>query len=89
MGIKRPVDKLGRVVIPKELRDRLNMTDNVDSFDISVDGDRLILKKHREGCIFCGSDSEGTVYSGYAICSECLKRLKEIAEENELNRTEA
>lgn len=88
MGIKRTVDKLGRVVIPKEMRNQLNMKDSVDSFDISVDGDRLILKKHRDGCVFCGSVHEGATYMEYSVCAECLKKLKILAEEADLKQNE-
>lgn len=44
-GIVRPVDSLGRIVIPKELRRTLGI--NVgDPMDILVDGDSIILRKY-------------------------------------------
>ena len=44
-GIIRPVDKLGRIVIPKELRRMLDVKNDIDSFEITVGEDCLILKK--------------------------------------------
>ena len=38
-GMTRQVDKMGRVVIPKEIRAQLNIKNNVDSFEISVQGE--------------------------------------------------
>ena len=36
-GMERPVDVLGRVVIPREIRKRLQIEDGKDSFDIFFD----------------------------------------------------
>ena len=44
-GIVRYVDKMGRVVIPKELRAKLGVENDTDGFEILVDDDMIILKK--------------------------------------------
>lgn len=44
-GIVRKVDELGRVVIPKELRNTLNINEK-DALEIFVDGDKIIFKKY-------------------------------------------
>ena len=54
-GMTRQVDKMGRVVIPKEIRAQLNIKNNVDSFEISVQGDKVILQKYHPTSIFCDS----------------------------------
>ena len=41
-GMIRKVDELGRVVVPKELRKKFDITDNVDSFEIFVENDSII-----------------------------------------------
>ena len=43
-GIVRPVDPLGRVVIPVELRRTLGIKTD-DSLEVFVDGDYIMLKK--------------------------------------------
>ena len=52
-GIVRPVDALGRVVIPVELRRNLNIKTE-DSLEIFVDGQYMMLKKYEPSGIFCG-----------------------------------
>lgn len=44
-GIVRPVDPLGRVVIPVELRRTLGIKTD-DSLEVFVDGDYIMLKKY-------------------------------------------
>ena len=44
-GIVRRIDELGRIVIPKEIRKSLKITEN-DNLEISVDEDRICIKKH-------------------------------------------
>src|SRR5512140_3142813 len=53
-GIVRRVDDLGRIVLPMELRRTLGI--NVkDPMSISVDGERIIVSKHHDSCVLCGS----------------------------------
>ncbi len=54
-GMTRPVDELGRVVIPKEIRTSLGI-DVKDRLEILMDGDAIVLKKYNPNCVFCGSD---------------------------------
>ena len=77
-GIKRPVDKMGRVVIPKEIRAQLNVTNDVDSFDIYVEGDSVILKKHRPACFFCNDLKEMVNFEGYNICYNCIDKILKL-----------
>ena len=44
-GIIRRIDDLGRVVIPKEVRRRLNVREG-DPLEFCFDGDRLYLEKY-------------------------------------------
>jgi len=76
-GIVRNVDRLGRVVIPKELCRTLNINAN-DPMEIYVDGDKIILKKYAPCCIFCGSDEDIHPYRGKRICKKCIQEMHEI-----------
>ena len=49
-GIVRPVDSLGRVVLPIELRRILDIEKDT-SLEVYVDEDRIILKKYQPACI--------------------------------------
>lgn len=44
-GIIRRVDDLGRIVIPKEIRNRLNIREN-DALELFVENNRLIFEKY-------------------------------------------
>ena len=47
VGIVRKIDELGRVVIPKELRDKYNWKTG-QPLEIFTDNDRLVLQGYRE-----------------------------------------
>lgn len=75
-GIVRHVDDLGRIVIPMELRRTLGI--NVkDPISILVDGENIILTKHRDSCAVCGdAESETVEVKGRAICTSCVTAIK-------------
>ena len=74
-GMTRPVDELGRVVIPKEIRNSLQI-EVKDRLEILLDGDAIVLKKYNPNCIFCGSGDEIEDVMGRNICKACLAKLK-------------
>ncbi len=76
-GITRPVDALGRVVIPVELRRVLNINTD-DYLEIFVDGEYIMLKKYEASCIFCGSKDKVKEVRGKNICEKCLNELKKL-----------
>ena len=74
-GIVRKVDDLGRVVLPKELRKRLNI-DERDPLEIFVDGPYIMLQKYKASCIFCGDASAGKPFKGKNLCAKCRDLLR-------------
>lgn len=76
-GIIRKVDELGRVVIPIELRNKLEIQEK-DPIEIYVEGSSVILKKYQPNCIFCGNNKELAEYKDKLICSKCREKIKEI-----------
>jgi len=75
-GIVRKLDRLGRIVIPMELRKTLDIAEK-DALEIYVDGERIVLKKYEPSCIFCGDAKDVISYKGKKICKSCMKKLKE------------
>ena len=73
-GISRCVDDLGRIVIPKELREVLDIDEA--PIEIFVDEDSVILKKYQQRCLFCGTDVDVLEYKEKLICRACLDELK-------------
>ena len=74
-GIVRRVDDLGRIVIPMELRRTLGI--NVkDPMAIMVDGDKIILQKHRDVCSICGSPEDVVEVKERPVCADCVRVIK-------------
>jgi len=73
-GIIRKVDELGRVVIPIEIRNKLDIAEK-DPIEIYVDGSSVILKKFVPNCLFCGSSKKLVEYNGKMVCDSCIKDL--------------
>ncbi len=74
-GIIRPVDKNGRVVIPRELRKQFDIENDVDSFEIFTEDDKIILKKYAPSCVFCGDPNELFMLQGRTVCLNCIDKL--------------
>ncbi len=74
-GIVRKVDELGRIVIPIELRRTLDIAEK-DSLEIYVEGERIILAKHEDSCIFCGKTRNLNQHRGKNICDSCYEELR-------------
>lgn len=81
-GMIRPVDKMGRVVIPKEMREYLGITDDGDSFEIYLEGKTIILKKFQPACVFCGRVADSIELNDVIVCKDCVEKLREIKENN-------
>jgi transcriptional pleiotropic regulator of transition state genes len=73
-GIVRKVDNLGRIVLPKELRETLQI-DIQDPLAVYVEDNMVILKKYNPACILCGETQYTFNYQGKNICSNCLEEL--------------
>jgi len=74
-GMVRDIDELGRVVLPKELRDILDIKKK-DSLEIFVEDKMIILKKYEPGCVFCGDMKNMTQYMGKNVCPKCRVEIK-------------
>ena len=83
-GIIRGLDNMGRVVIPKEIRKFLDMTEGVDEFEIYMQDDCIVLKKHNQRCVFCGTDENCIEFENQKICKNCVEKMQLLKEENNL-----
>ncbi len=73
-GIVRRIDELGRIVLPIELRNKMDIQ-NKDSIEIFVDDDKIILKKYVPACLFCGNADDVTMFKGKLVCRHCLAEM--------------
>ena len=60
-GMVRKVDELGRIVIPIEIRQNMDIKVK-DPLEIFIDNDTIILRKYQPACIFCGN-ADNVVYN--------------------------
>ena len=49
-GMVRKIDELGRIVIPIEIRNTLNI-ESRDSLEIFTEGDKIVLCKYQPTCL--------------------------------------
>ena len=73
-GIVRKIDRLGRIVLPMELRNTLDIQEN-DPLEIYVDGSAIVLRKYIPACVFCNHTEDVIVYNGKNICKACIEKL--------------
>lgn len=73
-GIIRKVDELGRVVIPKEIRDSLEILEK-DPVEIFTDGCKVVIQKYNPTCCFCGNSNKLTTYKERLVCENCIKKI--------------
>ena len=78
VGITRKVDKLGRVVIPIEIRRQLGITIK-DELGIYVQGRKVVFEKSPTSCIICNSGSHLHNFEGQLFCDNCIKKLAKVS----------
>lgn len=81
-GLIRYLNKLARLVIPKEIRDTLGISKHTP-MEILTDGENIVLKKHSKSCTFCNEcfPEEFKIFKGHLICNDCLESLKKIKQQ--------
>lgn len=88
-GFIRKLDKVGRVMIPADLRVALNLREN-DYIEFSVSGSKLLLEKYATHCMLCGGTEE--VYSLYyrdrpfTVCHECATSITGLLDNKQASR---
>ncbi len=73
----REIDKAGRIVISKDIRNHLNIKAG-DMLQINADDEHITIKKAEEKCIFCNSLNDLQTFDGKHICTECLSKIKKL-----------
>lgn len=85
-AIRRKVDDLGRVVIPKKWRKQIGLLE-YDEVDIDLQGDKIIIAKAHETCVICGKLKEeveidsvihtnGKYIGDSFVCNGCIDEIK-------------
>ncbi|MFX3643451.1 MAG: winged helix-turn-helix transcriptional regulator [Candidatus Pristimantibacillus sp.] len=77
IGIVRHLDKLGRIVLPKELRDSLDIQvrDDIEYFH-DTDNYLVVLRKFRStSCLFCDAAEDLSMFKEQLVCKDCARSL--------------
>ena len=78
-GVIRKIDGLGRIVIPMEIRNKLEISENAP-LEIHLEGSTIVVSKYEPDCTFCGSSKNITEYKGKNVCEKCMKDLTNLLE---------
>ena len=81
-GIVRRIDELGRVVIPIEMRNKLNIQEK-DPMEIYSYGNSIVLKKFEPNCVFCNNTKHLSKFKDKLICDKCAKKISELLDDNQ------
>lgn len=70
----REIDKLGRIVISKDIRTHLNIQPG-DMLLINADDEQITIRKAESQCVFCNRTENLREKNGKFICQSCLDEL--------------
>ena len=79
-GIIRRIDELGRIVIPKEIRTKLDINIG-DPMGIYINGHSIILEKEENSCIFCNRTKKLKNFKDKLLCDNCISKIIKLVEE--------
>lgn len=77
IGIVRKLDSFGRVVLPMEIRRKMNLEEGTP-IELFSEGDSIILRKAYPTCVFCGGTDDLKPYNGKMICQECADHVSKL-----------
>ena len=74
--ITKKIDGMGRLGIPKPVREFLNVK-NMDEVDFVLEENGTVtLKKHEGKGVFCGELDNLTECNGKKICTSCFEKIR-------------
>ena len=76
-GIVRRLDQLGRIVIPKEVRDAFGIGRDAH-LAFAVDGDAVVMQCPELVCVFCGTSGHLIPHRGKGISVDCVREVRAL-----------
>lgn len=80
-GIVRKFDDLGRIGVPKEIRDKFGLVEKTP-MSIYVDGQKIILEKFEDSCLFCNLQKNLINFKEKLICESCKTKIQKKLSNN-------
>ena len=74
-GMKRKIDKLGRVVVPKSLRNALGVDLN-EEISMTLSENKIIITKASGICTLCNKGNPHLQVNDSQVCKACYKKIK-------------
>ncbi|MBR6916818.1 MAG: AbrB/MazE/SpoVT family DNA-binding domain-containing protein [Clostridia bacterium] len=74
-GIVRKIDELGRITLPIEMRNRMEIGPGI-GVEMFFENNSIILRKYAPSCIFCNETDKLIEYRGRKVCRSCIKELE-------------
>ncbi len=76
-GNIRAIDELGRIVVPIEYRNALDIKSG-ELLKMELEGEKIVIQKNTPACIFCSSEVALTKHQGKTICINCIREISKI-----------
>jgi transcriptional pleiotropic regulator of transition state genes len=80
-GVTRPIDGLGRVVIPREILNANKWIMGEDRVEFFTEADTVIIRKHNPGCTFCNGMHDLKEFGGQQVCGHCREDMRKLYQE--------
>jgi|GEM_PF-588502 len=74
LGAVRSVDELGRILIPKTIREQKHIYPG-DKFEFIMGGDIIMLARHASKCMACNDDTNVQQVHKAFLCEECREAI--------------
>lgn len=71
------VDELGRIVLPKPVREILELKPR-DEVKIVLNGDSITITKNKDSCTFCGNKDGLAQFGKDFICKSCVAKISDL-----------
>jgi transcriptional pleiotropic regulator of transition state genes len=84
-GVTRPIDPLGRVVIPREILNSNEWVMGEDKVEFFTESDTVIIRKYNPGCEFCKGMHELKPFGGKQICGCCREDIRKLLKEGSVD----
>ena len=76
-GIIKKIDEMGRIVLPAEIRKKLDLQKK-DRIEFFWHDNHLVLQKHEPACTFCGGTDGIVAFAGKNICKACRAKISKL-----------